>query len=228
MTNTNRYALFTVVFVASLGVASIPVLGNVARGMAVMPAVVAMVAALFQLSRDHAAHERTLRLQASQHSFALGATSHMAAVAFDKHVEFSEKYVSETDETFTTLLREGPTEEALSHAAKLSCLRRTYALWLTPTIDAALEKFEAALRRIGASAHFVDVAIDHPGRPAKIDEMFATFAEVMNMPEWEDKPMPAECGTRAVLQKLREILGTEELTHLRESLIKSALSRAIA
>jgi Xaa-Pro aminopeptidase len=220
-------SLIAVIFLASLGVASIPLLGGVARVMAAMPAIVSMVAALFQLSRDYAAHERALTLQTSQHSFALGATSHMAAVAFDKHVEFSERYLTETNETFTTLLRSSPAEEALEHAAKLNDLRRTYALWLTPTIDAALEKFEAALRRIGANAHFVNVAIDHDGRPAKIDEMFATLAEVMNTPEWDGKPVPADCGSRAVLHRLREILGTEELTRLRESLIKSALSHTL-
>lgn len=195
--------------------------------MATFPAVVAMVGALFQLSRDQAAHERAIALQTGQHGFALGATSHMAAVAFDKHVEFSERYLEETNRTLATLNRLGPTEEALEHATKLHGIRRDSALWLTPAIETALEKFESALRRIGANKHFVDVAVDHPDRSARIDEMFVTFAEVMDMPQWQEKPVTVERGSRAVLQRLREILGTEELTRLREKLVKSAFGRAL-
>jgi hypothetical protein len=225
MTSRQRYLLILAIFVVSFLVASVPLLGAVSRVMATIPAIVAMVAAIFQLSRDHSAHERAILLQTAQHSFAIGATSHMAAVAFDKHVEFSEAYLAETNKTFDTLLSKGPTEEALNHAAILNRVRRDYALWLTPTIDTALEKFESALQIIGADAHFVDKAVDHPDRSAHIDEMFSTFAEVMNMPTWQEKSVPGERASRAVLRKLREVLGTQELTNLREELINSAHGR---
>src|SRR5205807_206377 len=127
------------------------------------------------------------------------------------------------NDAFASLLQKGPTEEALTHASTLYRLRRDWGMWLTPSIDAALAKFESALQEIAANAHFIEMALDHPARPAHVEEMFTTFAEVMGMATWQDKPVPPERASRAVLQKLREILGIEELTRLRDSLIKSAL-----
>jgi threonine/homoserine/homoserine lactone efflux protein len=63
-----------------------------------IPGVAAMVAMLYQFIRDQAAHERALDLQEKQHRFDLGVTSHMANVAFDKHMAFVEKYISTMQE----------------------------------------------------------------------------------------------------------------------------------
>ena len=40
------------------------------------------------------AHQNSVLLGEMQNAFSLGATSHMAAVAFDKHIEFCEEYVA--------------------------------------------------------------------------------------------------------------------------------------
>jgi hypothetical protein len=60
------------------------------RNVIALPGVGALFIALFQLLRDEAAHVRALEIHDKQQSFNLGVTSHMANVALDKHVEFSE------------------------------------------------------------------------------------------------------------------------------------------
>lgn len=67
---------------------------EILRAILSIPGVSAMVVALYQIVRDQAAHERALNLQEKQQLFNLGVTSHMANVAFDRHVQFSEKYIS--------------------------------------------------------------------------------------------------------------------------------------
>jgi hypothetical protein len=62
--------------------------------LAGLPAIAALFAALFQLSRDSIAFDRSVRLEEAKNRFTVGATSHMAIVAFDKHVQFCEEYVT--------------------------------------------------------------------------------------------------------------------------------------
>ena len=75
----------------------------------------------------------------------LGATSHMAIVAFDKHVLFSEEYVTEVNNTLRTLFREGPSEEVLKHARELYNLRQKYFVWLTNNLDLKLDNLKLKL-----------------------------------------------------------------------------------
>ncbi len=168
------------------------------------------------------AHDRATAVQAAQNSFALGATSHMANVAFDKHVAFSEEYLEETFNTLRTLFREGPTEKALPHAGNLHQIRLKWALWLTPPIESNLDKFEAAIRRIGADAHFVEVDQAHPDRSKVIQEMFALYKEVMGR-SISDEPKDAEHAISKVVEALRRVLGTEELTGLRQTLVARSI-----
>jgi hypothetical protein len=185
MKSKTIYAALAFLFVLSLVIGFVPGGGSIARGVAAVPFTIAIVGAVFQLLRDHLAHDRAALLQVPQRDLAIGAASHMARIAFDKHVEFAESYVAETLETVNTLYRLGPGEEALSHAGKLYGVRRKSSLWLTRDIDAKLEHFEAALRAIGAGAHFIQVAQDHPKRAAVVDDVYRRFAEVMGMTTWE-------------------------------------------
>src|SRR5205814_5673315 len=109
------YLLLALVFVVFGAAATIPAVGDLTRAVTALPAAAAVIAAIFQLVRDQAAHDRAIALQAAQNSFAVGATSHMAGVAFDRYVAFSEEYVRELFSTLNTLFRKGPTEEALPH-----------------------------------------------------------------------------------------------------------------
>lgn len=68
------------------------------KGFAAVPGVGALLNVLFQLWKDERAHERAVELLHRQQDFALATASHMANVAYDKHVMFCEAYVERADE----------------------------------------------------------------------------------------------------------------------------------
>jgi len=198
------------------------------KGIAATPAICALIGALFQLFRDQAAYEKQLELQRKQHVFNLGAMSHMANTAFDKHVEFCEKYMSEVDNVVSTLYVEGPTEEVKKHINIFFDIRIKYAAWLTDEISLALDPFEKALTQIYSRAHFIDVTETDSGRQERrkkmIDELDKIFFEMLNL---ENKPFVEqnpEYSIEAVKKKIRNILGIESLTRLRTRLIQEASS----
>src|SRR5690349_16736868 len=97
-----------------------------------------------------------MELEEAKNRFTMGATSHMANVAFDKHVQFCEEYTQGVNEALVTLFRQGVHREALAKAIDLSVIRRKWVLWATPSIDTQLEKFEIALGKIGSNARLVE------------------------------------------------------------------------
>jgi len=200
------------------------------KGIALLPASGAMLSALWQLLRDQISHERTIEAQQKQDVFNLGATSPMAGIVFDKHVEFCEKYLEELHKTVVTLTREGPTQQALEHAGRLYSLRIQYTAWLTPEMEEKLDPFERALRSIGANSGLVDALsqdkiVNDPEaekqrqaqRTSAIQEMYETFKSLM---DFEDVAVKDEDATvKAVKTKIREILQMTELVKIRTHLI---------
>jgi hypothetical protein len=226
MTTKRIYSVLAVIFLASLVAATFfhyfPA-GAIGE-LAALPAVGALFYALFQLGRDSIAHERAVRLEEAKNSFTVGATSHMANVAFDKHVLFCEEYTSGMLFTLTTLFQEGPTRKALDHAKSLVGIRDKWTLWLTPEIETQLGRFEAALRKIGVYERYVS---DYPGgkdREPRLKEMFSLFMDVVGEKEWEGETLTGETAVRTMIAALRSVLGIDELTHLRSALVKRALS----
>jgi hypothetical protein len=224
------YLALAALFAASLLAMLLLPHGSLLKEIAAVPLVGALISALFQIVRDQTAHERQALLQDAQHRFALGASSHMANVAFNKHAQFAEEYVTEVFCTLDTLFSEGPSQEVLSHASKLFALRRMFAVWLTPGIDSVLQKFEVALRNIGANDWFLRNAGADTPRQKQIDEMYKTFADVLgkeHMGEtWQGEALSEDVAIARVLQGLRAVLGVEELTKIRTEIIKRALDGA--
>src|SRR5260370_26917350 len=150
MSAKGRYATLTIVFAASL-LAGVffhffPV--GIVGDLAGIPAIAALFGALFLLSRDSIAYDRSVRLGEAKNRFTVGATSHMANVAFDKHVQFCEEYTAEVNRTLTFLFRRGPHGDVLQHANALADIRTNWTVWLTPEIETQLIRFEGALRTI--------------------------------------------------------------------------------
>ena len=227
MTHTQRtYAGIAVVFALSVVMVLWLPSGELIQTIAAVPLVGSLIAALFQVLRDQAAHDRQLLLQDSQNRFSLGATSHMANVAFDKHVQFSEDYVGEVHKTLRTLFREGPTDEVFKHTTELYSTQQKYAVWLTPQIESDLELFESALRKIGANAGYLKSTTNATDRQERIAEMYKTFADVMGSKwmgtEWNGEKLTEELAITMVIRRLRGILGTEELTAIRAALLAKA------
>jgi hypothetical protein len=190
------------------------------RDVAALPAVLSLVGALYQLTRDEAHHLKALAVQHDQQRFALGATSHMANVAFDKHVIFCEEYVHELNETVKSLYAEGPSPKALEHARKLFAVRLKYLVWLTPDIEVTLDKFDTALRKIGALAHSERQYAGHAIPRKLLDEMHDVFADVLGLEKTPGKELDAEVHTKAIIQHAREYLGVAELIGLRKRLLE--------
>jgi len=194
------------------------------KGVVVVPGVAALIAALFQIFRDQAVFEKQQEIQQRQFQFTIGAASHMANSAFDKHVEFCEKYMCEIQNAAYTLFREGETPAAISHAGALYKLREDYALWLTEEINTNLEKFEGALRKLGAEANFIHKtfgdARHEEQRLIRIDTAFNLFHEIMG---WDkEKEINEDYAVDSIRKKVRAILDVEDLSGLRKYLVKEA------
>lgn len=223
--NSKAYIVFAVVFLLSIVTFfSLPNVDEAVRVIMAIPGASALVAALFQLMRDEAAYEKQLAAQRREFQFALGAASHMANTAFDKHVEFCEKYMSELHEAVRTMYREGDTKKTLTHATNLYGIRRRYATWLTDRINTDLEEFESALRQLGAGAGFIESTRGVEGyakqRAIRIERNFELFSRILGLKT--SKGIQEKSMVEALESKVRAILGVEELTRLRDHLIKQA------
>lgn len=208
----------------SLGVTFFAPINEIYKGIAVLPSVGALFAALFQLLRDSAAYERSIKLQEEQQLFNLGATSHMANTVFDKHVEFCEKYLSEVHQLVITLTKEGPTKNALDHAGNLYTLRIEYTAWITPEIEDRLLPFEKAVRKIGANAGLADSLRgeeDRQGvRSKALKDMYDIFSSLMDFQDVD--VVDEEATIKVIKNRVREILQVSDLVKVREYLVTKA------
>ena len=223
--NWKAYVVLSGVFVLSIGTFLLLPDGHDILGAVIAaPGVTALLAALLQLMRDEADYEKRLESQRREFQFTLGAASHMANAAFDKHVEFCEKYMKEVHDAVSTLYREGDTPAALDHANKLYRMRQDYATWLTDRINVDLDEFESALRKLGADAHFIRSTTGQEGyaeqRSLRIDRNFELFDRILGLGNREN--IHEKSMVEALKTKVRAILGIEELTKLRDHLIKQA------
>lgn len=123
------YAALGIVIVLSVALYRLFPVGAI-QDLAAIPAIVALFAALFQILRDRLAHERALAALEVQNNFALGAMSHLANVAFDKHVSFCEEYAVEMSKALSTLFRRGPHRDVLTRASALFEIRSKWSVWL--------------------------------------------------------------------------------------------------
>lgn len=218
------YVFLSVVFLLSLISAWVLPIGEIQKGIFASPALLALIGAIYKIFRDEAKFEKDVILQDRQQIFSIGAASHMANTAFDKHVDFCEKYMAEVHETIIVMFREGESELALKHAANLADIRKLYAAWLTKEMNQKLEPFEQSLREIGSAAHFVKRTENskrhQEARARKIDEAFANFCTLMNI--GEDNIIDGVCDIEEVKEVVKSFLGINELTKIREHLISEA------
>jgi hypothetical protein len=62
-----------------------------------------------------------------------------------------------------------------------------------------------------------------PGSTAGFGEMYSTFAKIIGLEKWEGESLTDELTVAAVINQLRRVLGTEELSRLRSELVTRAL-----
>lgn len=217
------YLTLAIVFVASSGFLWLVWdKGALITAIAALPLVSILIGAIFKVFQDEAAYQRSLMAADRQNRFVLGASSHMANVAFDKHVLFCEEYVGEVQAALNSVFREGPSNVAWSHSAKLMQIRAKYVVWLTQEIEASLEPVETALRQMGNSAEIVGKSTEPQSarvRTEHVNRKYLLLAELCGEKEWEGKALDGERAIESQIRHLRKILGTEELSKLRQQIV---------
>lgn len=127
-----------------------------------------------------------------QNAFSMGASSHMATVAFDNYVGFCKEYVEEISKALYTMIQQGPTYKP-PNATEFSRIRQKWALWLTQDIEAKLDRFEDDAARMGADGQYFDA---------------------------DGAPESNERNVKLTIVYLRNTLAVEELTALRKELAR--------
>ena len=173
--------------------------------------------------RAELARAHSFQMEEAKNRFTIGATSHMASVAFDKHVQFCEEYTAEVYRTLAFLFKKGPNQDVLQNANALMDVRTRWSVWLTPEIETQLEKFEGALRKIGANAWLLGELREMRSRKDVIKGAYSTFAAVMGWEKWQGEAVTGDLAAERVIEGLRSVLGITELTQLRAELVKRAM-----
>lgn len=218
------YITLAIVFLASLGTAFILPTADILRWVSGAPAIVALIGVVLQIFRDQAHHEKALSIQRDQQNFVLGVTSHMANVAFDRHVEFCELYIKQMQKTLSTLFQEGPTGQCLKLSSDLADIRLRFRTWLTAEIQEKILPFEDALARIAGSHIMLEGLPVGDARTKVVEEMHNTFADVLALPRVQGRGTGnEEVAHRVIMDRLQDILGVKQLIKLRIKLVDEAV-----
>jgi len=216
------YIVLTIVATVSFGTALFLPTADILRWISGVPALVALIGVVLQIFRDRAQFEKTLALQRDQQHFILGVTSHMANVAFDRHVEFCEQYISHMQKVLPELLREGPTEKCLIWQSELADIRLKYRTWLTSEIQDKILPFEAAFTRIGGSHMRLEDLDVGEKRTQVVREMHDTFADVLGLSSLRGNS-DDDVAARRIMDHLQDLLGVKQLVRLRIKLVDEAV-----
>jgi len=187
-----------------------------------LPGVAALIAALIQIVRDQAEYQRRLWLQENQQIFSLGVTSHMAEVAFDRHVQFSEQYIKKMQEGLEQLLKTGGShKDALQFCCDLADVRLSFRAWLTEDLQAKVIPFENALREMGASGIALQGLPVGEQRNRVLAEMDRIFSNVTGFKL--EGPIDENLTPGRIMNHLQETLGVKQLIRLRGAVIAAAI-----
>jgi hypothetical protein len=217
------YILAGVVLAISYLGASVLPTTEILRGVIALPGVGALLVVLYQLLRDHAAFERELELKRRDHLFTLSVTSHMAELAFDKSVAFSEEYLRAVYGGLLTLFATGPGDEASRLAGELQLIRRKHAPWVTAEVAKKLESFEKALSTMAANAALLKSGVLTDENHPKILEMYNLLHSVLGM-KGQGRDVDPALAPDVLIEHLQDVLGIRELTALRQHIVTSATS----
>lgn len=218
------YLISATVFLASFAATWLLQVPDIFKGIASLPGTGALVYILVQLYRDRRFYERSIELLQRQQDFALGTASHMANVAYDKHIFFCEAYINRTINILGELFQSGPAKNASNFASDLMSIRKKHATWLTTEIESKLISFESAIRKIGLGMQRLENLPVGKRRSQLVEQIFKSFGIVIS----EEKPSTEEEGEIAatrIIDHLRGLLGIKELTELRLNAVRLALRR---
>ena len=198
------------------------------KGMVATPGVVSLLGVAFLIIRDHNDYLRKLDFQNKKNDFDLAVASHMANQVFDKHSVFCDEYLSEMNKGIRELVARGPHKETIKITIALSNIRQKHTAWLTKEIDSQLSQVEYALQLISADEHYLDHLPVGDKRKEVVESAYKKFKTLLSIKEPEDTSKTThekEVAFADILDFLRSLLGVNELTALRQQVVKSAVSR---
>ncbi len=216
------YVAACLVFIASAWSVSSTSIDNFSKAIFAVPGASALLSIVFKFWKDERAHERQADLQSRQQDFAFLPASHMASVAYDKHVSFCEEYLEALNKAVFELWRDGPNEKALQNAYTLRDIRDKHTAWLTRDIEEKLFPIEEALRKIGAGSHVLPHVAPGSQRSKIVDDVYTAFGRIT---ESGKENQGSAAAVTAITDSLRELLGIKELTELRTEVTKLARER---
>jgi hypothetical protein len=219
---SSLYVVAILVFVASAWSASNITVDNLSKALFAVPGATALFSIVYKFWKDERAHERQVELQTRQQEFAFLPASHMASVAYDKHVKFCEEYLEAVNKAVFDLWAEGPNTRALGHANSLRDIRDRHTAWLTREIEEKLFPIEAALRQIGAGSHVLPLVQPGSERSKIVDDVYGAFGKIT---ESGKENQGSAAAVASITDSLRELLGIKELTELRTEVTKLARDR---
>ena len=216
------YIVLAIVAVASFRVASSLPTEHILKEIANLPGIGALIGVLYTLIRDHADYEKTLVLQRDQQGFVLGVTSHMASVAFDKHVEFCEQYIACMQKGLSDMFVSGPRADAIGIASKLSDIRLSYRTWLPADIQGKVLPFEDGLRKIGGSSIILKDLPVGDDRTRVVKEIYDKFDEILDL-RARGNTTGGQVAAGKIMDHLQDVLGIKQLFRLRIALVDEAI-----
>ena len=216
------YIILAIVGAVSFWAASFLATAAVERLLFGSPGTIALIGALYQLLRDEAQYEKNLSLQRDQQHFVLGVTSHMANIAFDRHVDFCEQYIARMQKGLSDMFITGPTMDAIVIANELSDIRLKYRAWLPAEIQDKVMPFEDGLRKIGGGSHALKHLPQGEKRDHVVEETYDKFDEVLALHS-RGKTTEEKIAAGKIMDDLQDILGVKQLVQLRIALVDEAV-----
>ncbi|MFZ3043699.1 MAG: hypothetical protein WA058_01145 [Minisyncoccia bacterium] len=209
-----------------LGATFLPV-GGIFKGIISFPGAAALLFVMYEILKNEQQYIRNLLLQSKQQDFILSTSSHVAEVAYDKHVLFCEEYINRVQEGRQELFREGATPKTINIGGDLVRIRQKHSAWLTEEIENKLKPFEQVLIEIGANEHYLEITAGEGMNDKKrkvIDKIYRSFGLVLG----HEKPgnnEESELHIDKVIDKIRDILGIKAITKLRINATDVAIQR---
>lgn len=215
--NWATYIFLIIVLISSFLFAYFLPINELFKGIAAIPGVGALCLSLYKSWKDE-------QLQNKQQDFILGTASHMAEVAYNKHVIFCEEYIERVEKGRQELFREGPSRNSIKIGRELVNIRQKHSPWLTKEIEDNLKPFEMALIKIGAQEGLLETLSVGEQRSKVVEDVYKAFGLVIGQ-ENSLNEEEANIHIDKVIEKIRDILGINILTKLRLNATDLAFKR---
>ncbi|MDH5442223.1 MAG: hypothetical protein OEX08_01305 [Candidatus Nomurabacteria bacterium] len=213
------YILYIVIMSASFLAAYYLPVSAIIKNIATVPGIISIILVLYKSWKDE-------MLQNKQQDFILGTASHMAEVAYNKHVKFCEEYIERIEKARQELFRVGPTKKSIEIGRDLVNIRQRHSPWLTKDIERGLKPFEGVLIEMGAKEGLLNSGALPIGekRARVVEKVYKSFGLVLGHDEALTEE-EAEVSIDMVIEKIRDVLGINTLTKLRLRAVDLALER---